>query len=76
VKDWYSIWDNNPYKAHFAKYYSTTWKRWMWLKGKAVAQHEAVWSKVDFTQFRTEDTGCPRIIKIKIAHSRSSTSLV
>jgi len=31
VKDWYSIWNSNPYKTHFPKYYSTTWKRWMWL---------------------------------------------
>ena len=76
LKDWYSIWDNDPYKSHFAKYYSTTWKRWMFLNGKAVAQHEAVWPKDEFTQFGTENTGCPVIISTHFAHVRSSTTVV
>jgi len=42
VKDWYYAWDHDPWKAHFAKYYSKTWKRWKWLNGKAVAQNESV----------------------------------
>jgi hypothetical protein len=29
MKDWFSIWNNNPYTAHFSRYYSTTLKRWM-----------------------------------------------
>ena len=33
VKDWYTTWDNLPHKAHFAKYYSMAYKRWIWLNG-------------------------------------------
>jgi len=38
MKDWYSIWNNKPYAAHFSRYYSMTLKRWMWINGKALDQ--------------------------------------
>jgi hypothetical protein len=72
MKNWYAVWDKHPYAAHFVKYYSVTLKRWMWLNGKALSQHEAVWPKVDFTRIGTEDTGCPLTIKTTISHVRST----
>jgi len=38
LRDWYSIRDKNPYTAHKARYYSTSLKRWMWIKGNALSQ--------------------------------------
>ena len=51
MKDWYSIWNNNPYAAHFARYYSMNLKRWMWINGKALDQQEAVWPEFGVMQF-------------------------
>jgi len=80
VKDWYSTWDNLPYKTHFAQYFSMTFKRTMWLNGKYAAQHEAVWPKGDVMDaviaFGTENTGCSLIINTTIKHIPSSTSFV
>ena len=76
MKNWYSIWYNHPYTAHFAKYYSVTLKGWMWLNGKALAQQEAVWPKVKVMQSGTENTGCQIIIKTTIAHVRTSTTTI
>ena len=33
-KDWYPIWNNNPYTAHSGRYYSMTLKCWMCVNGK------------------------------------------
>ena len=45
MKNCYAAWDNHPYTAHFAKYYDVALKRWTWLNGKILSQHEAVWPK-------------------------------
>jgi len=76
MTDWFSIWDNHPYTAHFARYYYITLKRWMCLKGKVLAQHEAVWPNDEVMQFGTAETGYQLIIESTIAHVRSSTSVV
>ena len=80
VKDWYSTWNNLPYKTHFARYYSVTFKRRMWLYGKYAAQNEGVWPKDDdmnaIVKRGTENTRCPLIINTTIRHIRSSTSVV
>jgi len=77
MKNWYAAWDNHPYTAHFAKYYDVALKRWTWLNGKALSQHEAVRPKDYFiAQFGTEHTGCPLIINTTINHIRSSTTVV
>ena len=61
MHDWYTTWDNLPHKTHFAKYYSVTFKRWKWLKGKYAAQTEAVYPKDDVMNstgaFGTENAG-------------------
>ena len=46
MKDWYSIWDKNPHMTHKAEYYSMSLKRWIWINGKALNQHEAVCSEI------------------------------
>jgi len=68
---WYSIWNNNPYEAHKAEYYSMSFKRWLWINGEALDQHETVWQENRVMQFGTESTGCHRIIKTIIEHIRS-----
>ena len=75
MKDWYSIWNNNPYTARFARYYSMTLKSWMWINGKALHQQEEVWPEVGVMQFGTENTGCQLITKTTITHVRSSQLL-
>jgi len=76
MKDWYSIWDKNPYAAHKARYYSMTLKRWMWTNGNALSQQEAVWPEVVVMQFGTENTGFQQIIKTTIERVRSCTMYV
>ena len=71
LKNWYSIWDNNPYKPHKAEYYSMSSKQWLWINGEALDQHEAVWPKITVMQFGIESTGCQQIIKLTIEHIRS-----
>ena len=71
MNDWYCIWDNNPCKAHKAEYYSMSLKRWLWINGEALDQHEAVWSEITVMLFGSESTGYQRIIKTTIEHIRS-----
>jgi len=68
LRDWYSIWDKNPYTAHKEWYYSTTLKRWMWINGNALCQQEAAWPEVGVTQFGTENTGYEQLIRTRIEH--------
>jgi len=75
MRDWYCIWDNNPYKPHKAEYYSMSSKRWLWINGEALDQHEAVWPEITVMQFGTESTGCQQIIKTTIEHIRSCTAI-
>ena len=76
MNNWYAVWDNHPYTAHFAKYYDLALKRWTWLNGKTLSQHEAVWPKDYFiAQFGTGHTGCP-LINTTINHIRFSTTVV
>ena len=79
AKDWYSTWNNLSYKTHFERYFSVTFKRWIWIYGKYASQHEAVWPKNlmnAIVNFGTENTGCPLIINTTIRRIRSSTSVV
>ena len=68
--DWYSIWIKKAHKAE----YSISLKRWIWIKGDALNQHEAVWQEITVMQFGTESTGCHQIIKNTTEHIRSCTA--
>jgi len=75
MNDWYSIWDKYSYKGHKAEYYSMSLKRWIWLNGGALNQHEAVGPEITVMQFGTESTGCQQIIKTTIELIRSCTTM-
>jgi hypothetical protein len=74
LRDWYTIWDKNPYTAHKARYYSTTLIRWMCINGKALSQQEGAWPEGGVSQFGTENTDCQQLIRTTIEHIRSGTS--
>jgi len=46
MKDWYSTWNKNANRAHEAEYYSMSLKGWIWINGKALNEHEAVWPEI------------------------------
>jgi len=75
MKDRYSIWDKNPYRAHKAEYYSMSLKHWIWINGMALNQQEEVWPQVTYMQLGTENTGCQQIINTTIEHVRSCTPM-
>ena len=45
-------------------------KCWIWINGKVLNQHEAVWPEITVMQFGTEITGCEQSIKTSIKHVR------
>jgi len=73
--DWYCTWDKNLHRAHKAEYYSMSLKRWIWINGKALNQHEAMWPEITVLQFGIESTGYEQSIKTSIKHVRSCTKM-
>ena len=73
MNDWYSIWDNNPHRAHKVEYHSMSQKRWIWINRKVLNQHEAVWPEITVMQFGTGNTECQQIIRTTIENVRCCT---
>jgi len=75
MNDLYSMWDNNPHRAHKAEYFCKSLKRWKWINGNPLNQHEAVWPEITVMQFGTENTGCKQIIRTTVEHVRLCTAM-